>query len=291
MLRTYTTRELAQIWNVSESTVKRWADSGELGCERTPGGHRRFSLRHIHEFQKSRGFEATGLLLAPEWEDPEVEESVNRKNFEKVREQILYLATANQRARIEELLERLYLRGIAVCELYDDILVPCGLISQERVERGEITIGQGRLINNNIEEAMYTIFPKMTRRRSNGKMGLCANPDTKAGLTLNAISRILESEGWEALNLGNHVSFGVMAEMVKIEPVNLVCVTTNGYGVRPEDAPELARLSQVTQEYRIPVALLGEGFSDPSFRLNVAESQFFQSLRALRNFIAGLTRG
>ena len=60
--RTYSTREVAQMWNVSESTVKRWADCFGLQCYRTPGGHRRFRLEDICEFQQKRSFEATGIL-------------------------------------------------------------------------------------------------------------------------------------------------------------------------------------------------------------------------------------
>lgn len=32
-----------EILGVNESTVRRWADSGEIRCFRTPGGHRRFA--------------------------------------------------------------------------------------------------------------------------------------------------------------------------------------------------------------------------------------------------------
>jgi excisionase family DNA binding protein len=32
-----------EILGVNESTVRRWADAGRIGCFRTPGGHRRFS--------------------------------------------------------------------------------------------------------------------------------------------------------------------------------------------------------------------------------------------------------
>ncbi len=291
MVRTYTTRELAQIWNVSESTVKRWADSGDLVCERTPGGHRRFSLRHVHEFQKSRGFEATGLLSSPEWEDPDLEESLNQKDFDKVREQVVYLAKANQRLGIEELLERLYLRGIAVCDIYDDILVPAYRAARETIGRGGITDGQARLIYNNLEEAMYGLFPRMSRRRPNGKMSLCANPASGKALTLNAAARVLETEGWETLNLGSHVSYGSMAEMVEIEPINLVCVVAADNGEIPATASDLARLGKVTHAYRIPVVLLGESFADPTYRLTVPESHVFRNLRSLRGFVAGLTRG
>ena len=33
----------ADLLGVSASTVRRWADSGKIACQRTPGGQRRFS--------------------------------------------------------------------------------------------------------------------------------------------------------------------------------------------------------------------------------------------------------
>ena len=46
----YSTSELARMLNVDASTVKRWADSGKLQCYKTVGGHRRFSVKQLHEF-------------------------------------------------------------------------------------------------------------------------------------------------------------------------------------------------------------------------------------------------
>lgn len=37
-----------EILGVNESTVRRWADSGEIRCFRTPGGHRRFAEEDLH---------------------------------------------------------------------------------------------------------------------------------------------------------------------------------------------------------------------------------------------------
>lgn len=39
---TLTPSDVAAIFNVRPKTVSRWADSGELPCITTPGGHRRF---------------------------------------------------------------------------------------------------------------------------------------------------------------------------------------------------------------------------------------------------------
>src|SRR5919107_6359167 len=53
-----TTRRLARLWLVSEATVKRWADTGQLKSARTAGGHRRFPLSEVLRFQAERGLGA-----------------------------------------------------------------------------------------------------------------------------------------------------------------------------------------------------------------------------------------
>src|SRR5215208_5060540 len=54
-----TTRQLSRVWLVSEATIKRWADTGQLKSSRTIGGHRRFPLAEVMRFQTERGLGAT----------------------------------------------------------------------------------------------------------------------------------------------------------------------------------------------------------------------------------------
>ena len=44
-----------EILGVNESTVRRWADSGEIQVFRTPGGHRRFDEAELHQLVKNGG--------------------------------------------------------------------------------------------------------------------------------------------------------------------------------------------------------------------------------------------
>lgn len=44
-----------EILGVNESTVRRWADSGQVRCFRTPGGHRRFSEGDLLALIEGRG--------------------------------------------------------------------------------------------------------------------------------------------------------------------------------------------------------------------------------------------
>ena len=55
------TREMARLCAVNESTIKRWADSGRLRCIKTPGGHRKFRIRDVLWFLNEYGFEGLGV--------------------------------------------------------------------------------------------------------------------------------------------------------------------------------------------------------------------------------------
>jgi excisionase family DNA binding protein len=47
--------EAASILGVHPSTVRHWADSGDLPSQRTPGGHRRFRRRDLQQWATLRG--------------------------------------------------------------------------------------------------------------------------------------------------------------------------------------------------------------------------------------------
>lgn len=53
-----TTGQVAAIFGVTTTTVKRWADSGRLRSFRTPGKHYRFTRADIDAFKASTTTEA-----------------------------------------------------------------------------------------------------------------------------------------------------------------------------------------------------------------------------------------
>ncbi len=235
-----------------------------------------------------RGFEATGLLTTEEWEDPDIEVSLNQKNFDKVRDLVLYLATQNQRLRIKELLERLYLRGMGLVELYDDVLIPVSHRVRQALEENKLSLGHTRLAHHTLEEAMHYLFPHIVCRKRNGKTGLCGAPGSICHLSLNAISRILEVDGWECLNLGDKVPFEAMAEIVEQEPVNLVCITSS-QPISEEESGAFHALSKAADNYRIPIVLVGTPFLDPTLTEGFSYSDYFPNFRTFRRYLSSLS--
>lgn len=285
--RIYSTRELAQVWNLSESTIKRWTDTGKLQCHRTPGGHRRFQLSHIQDFQSRHRFEGTGLLTSAEWEDPRLETFINQRNWARVRELILYLASENQCARIKDLLERLYIRGLNIGDLYDEVLAPIFAGPGGNHSSNSIGLGQARLAEKNLEEALYYFFPGVVCRRPLGKTGLCAAPAGYCSHFVNGISRVLNEEGWDAMNLGSKVPFEAMAEMVEEQPVNMACVLARK-GLSASLKDRFQALNEACERFRIPVLLIGPGFSTPKSRKDLAYDEYIPTFRDLSEYIQRL---
>ena len=59
-----TLTQAARLLGVHSITLRRWADSGEIRCLRTPGGHRRFLEEDLRAFLDVRG--QPSLPQAPE---------------------------------------------------------------------------------------------------------------------------------------------------------------------------------------------------------------------------------
>jgi excisionase family DNA binding protein len=49
----FTSSQAAVYLGISLATIRRWTDAGHIGCYRTPGGQRRFSLDQLEEFVSS----------------------------------------------------------------------------------------------------------------------------------------------------------------------------------------------------------------------------------------------
>jgi len=54
----YTTRDVAELFQVSLDTVRRWAQDGHLDGFKSPGNQWRFTEQNVHEFHPRLGEEA-----------------------------------------------------------------------------------------------------------------------------------------------------------------------------------------------------------------------------------------
>lgn len=65
---TYSSREAADILDLSQSTIQRMADHGQLPSFRTPGGFRRLDAGAVQEYRRTR-ISSTVTLVEPLGDD------------------------------------------------------------------------------------------------------------------------------------------------------------------------------------------------------------------------------
>ncbi len=117
-------REVAAAIGVSESTLKRWTDDGLIRATRTAGGHRRIPINEAIRFVR----ETQARIVNPT--------ILGLKDLEQVggelpvgtgeREEQLHQALVEGRAgRLRGLVTSLFVEGVGVAELCDDLLTPC----------------------------------------------------------------------------------------------------------------------------------------------------------------------
>lgn len=254
--RLYSTRELSQLWNVSETTIKRWTMTKGLNCIKTPGGHRRFSLNDIVKFQGMIGFEASGLLHDVDSGFPEVERWINGKNFHEIRRFVFILALNNRVKQLTDFLNRMYLRGISIADFYDAIL--SRVESRETVRVGDLKIKGYKLnlVRSNLKLAFYFFYLNLERGRRNGRTALCVSTVGEAGIPLRVMACVFKEAGWESLTLMEPCDLRMMRECVKKEPVNLLAVwLPQDYTPEPP-SEEREKLIMFLKNYRIPVVVI-----------------------------------
>jgi MerR family transcriptional regulator, light-induced transcriptional regulator len=116
-------RALAAAIGVSESSLKRWADEGRLGVERTAGGHRRIPLTEaVHFIRRSGLTPVRPDLLGVSGE--EGVEGVRAGDPEGAAERLHAVLLQDRASDARNLILSLYLDGASVAWLCDDVIRP-----------------------------------------------------------------------------------------------------------------------------------------------------------------------
>ena len=254
--RLYSTRELSQLWNVSQTTIKRWTLARGLRCRKTPGCQRRFRIGDIVEFQGRRGFEASGILMGTSSEFTELEIWINTKEFTEIRKFVYTMALNNRVIEIVDALNRLYLRGVTLSDFYDEILVDLEEDQQGTVPGINLEGYRLNLVRSNLNSAFHLFYKGLEPGKQNGRTALCVSPLPNSGLALQLMACVFRELGWESLKLRGPCDLRTTRECVKKEPVSLLAFWIPvQYEVNPE-AVEREKLIEFLDKYRIPVVVV-----------------------------------
>jgi len=221
------TKEVAAMLHVVETTIKRWADESIIPCVRTPGGHRKFPLKDIVRFAEERGYAVAGSRppsVAPEQME-QVEFGVYNHSYQRIAEVFRAQVLQANREGIHDLL--LYVcRVVPLPVILDDVVRPAFRSIGEGWEAGEIDVGQEHAASQTTMESLIQISSELHRKDPNGLSALCACPGEELHeIGLRGLAYTLESHGWKVHYMGGDTPVKSIASFVRAAHPELVCLS------------------------------------------------------------------
>ena len=218
-----TSAEVAALFGVTATTVKRWADAKLLKCEKTLGKHRRFARAEVERFKRAYEASPQASKVAEEW----------------VEDWLVFLRETRSPSAIEARLLQMHarlLRWDLVCDELGELVCEIGL----RWSRGELSILEEHLMSERLSRALSRLAEWLPRSPDHPR-ALLAVPDSDEhtlGLALTELC--FRERAWETLWLGQRTPLSSLpAEIARLTP-GLGAVALSASAVS-QDAKRLAK--------------------------------------------------
>jgi excisionase family DNA binding protein len=282
-----TTRQLSRVWLVSEATIKRWADTGQLKSSRTVGGHRRFPLAEVMRFQTERGLGAAGTGASVATSNA----AAQAEKFEagQAAEQFFQAVKRGHAGEATALLLEAHMLGAEMDLIFDAVVAP----SLQRVGDlwygEEMSVAEEHLATSTATRAVESLAA--STRRAGAKAGAavcCAAEEEMHTLPVLCAQAVLEGAGWDVRNLGGHTPFFALAEYVERQRPSLVCVSATLQRELEHNARDYAQLTSAARACGARVVLGGEGFRDTAVRARFPADLYAESFKDLSALVRTL---
>jgi excisionase family DNA binding protein len=279
-----TTRQLARLWLVSEATIKRWADTGQLTSSRTVGGHRRFPVAEVMRFQTERGLglAAPGVATSA---------TAGRGLFDAAGTAVNFFAavTKGHAAEAAALLLEAHMLGAPLERIFDEVVAPSMRGVGDRWHADEMSVADEHLATSTATHAVESLAGAARRTGAHvGEAVCCAAEDELHTLPTLCTQALLESAGWEARNFGGHTPFFALAEYVSKHRPGIVCVSSTMQRELEHNARDYAEFEAAARSRGARVVLGGEGFRGEAVRRKFPADLHAESFGDLAEFLRRL---
>lgn len=277
-------RQVAEAMGVSESSLKRWCDSGLIPTRRTAGGHRRVPVAGVVAFLRERGFDPKrpDLLGLPAGAHRDRRElgDLERRAGEA-------LKTGND-SDFSSLLLGLYLGGRSLAELSDKLLRPAFEFLGTSWAHGQIEVYQERRAVELVRKALHELSRVVPVPAVDAPVALTA---TLAGdpyvLPVAIAELVLKDIGWNATSLGiGNPSASLRAAIDDLSP-RLLCVGASAIDDVSAFTTDLNALYEHARSRGTALAIGGRALTR-ELRERIRYSAYCDSMSALVGFAESL---
>ena len=217
-------KEVSGILGINISTLKRWTDSGKLRCEKTAGGHRKFTMQHVRDFYKSNSNSAKGEALSLETKDhKKIYGLINQQDFKQLAVLLAESSLNSDESSVGTIINGLYMNGTPVADLFDFVVDVAGNIVEEKLKKNKIAHTEAYLSRKTITRSVDGLNRDKPNGNFNGKNALCINfednlPDI--GVVMSEV--LMRHNGYNVFNSGSHAELGELSEIIIKRKIDVV---------------------------------------------------------------------
>ena len=242
-------KQIAAALGVSESSVKRWADAGQLKVTRTPGGHRRISLPEAVRFVREGHFslvrpDVIGLpALAAKTGEDDAQGDVGAMLYDRL--------LAGDAEVIPAWAVSAYLAGTSIAEICDTGL----RAALQRIGHVWVDEPRGIFLEHRATDqtvaALHTLLQLLTDANAQEKadrrpVALGGAPSNDPYLIPSLMAMcVLTDAGYRAMNLGPDVPIASLLDAARFFDARLVWVSISSTKAKP---PPLETLNELAEE-------------------------------------------
>ncbi len=231
-----TSAEAARILGVTSGSVKRWADQGILGCERTAGRHRRFERSEVERFLRDR--RDSGMGHVERW----VEMLLAEPDVLALQADLL-----EERARLGAWWRVAGFLGPVLCE------IGCGW------EAGTISILEEHLASERMARALARVAESLPPRPGAPRLLLVTAEGDDHTLGLSLVELCVKEFGWHALWAGRVTPLAEVVAVVAAGDAEAVAVSASPVCSAGDLLAQTERLGAICRAGEVALAFGGAG--------------------------------
>lgn len=280
-----TTRQLARMWQVSEATVKRWADAGRLHPTRTLGGHRRFALAEVLRFQNEHGLETDRTPQKALSEADLQQKGMTADELEGAGLFFDAIVRGHEGASAGVLLS-FYMNGLQLVKILDITVAGAMQRLGNLWHCGDLTVADEHLATQTAIRAVETLRECIRREALEERRAIvCTVEEEMHELAVLCVQLLLEEKGWSVVYLGAHTPFYAMTDAIEKHKTELICISSTANMALSRNAREYDQFRTEAIKRNVTIVLGGEGFRDEAIRRRFPAHLHAGSFDELLNFL------
>jgi excisionase family DNA binding protein len=274
-----TPRQVAKALNLSESTVRRLCDRGQLPSRTTAGGHRRITVGSVLAYARERGLVVTdyGALGAAAAGGRPADSAELARRF-------LGAARAGDHRTAEVLLKERIIAGDEPAAVFDDIVAPALHELGALWERGVVEVYEEHRASGAVILALASLQSMLQREAIDSPIAMATALSGDNNLIAPTMATItLRACGYAVVALGSDTPATSIAKAVENLKPLLLAVSLSHVGSEDGAVGSIEIISRVAVQHDCRLALGGRGLSK-AIRRRVQADFFGDTMGHLANY-------